>query len=144
MRIELTLKNYRCFPDSNPARIVIEDGIWTAFVGENNAGKSTLLRFFYEFRPFFSHFGDVASLRNLLKGRHSNVGFGDSVKDASEVYHNQNGRPMTLVIEVEPPDSGLSGEIPSLFPLTVEFHRTPAGQFQLSQASGGIPQSAET
>ena len=45
MRIELTLKNYRCFPDISPARIVIEDGKWTAFVGVNNSGKSSLLRF---------------------------------------------------------------------------------------------------
>jgi hypothetical protein len=51
MRIELVLKNYRCFPDSSPARLVIQDD-WVAFVGVNNPGKSALLRFFYEFRPF--------------------------------------------------------------------------------------------
>src|SRR2546427_9580004 len=39
MRIDLTLKNYRCFPDSHPARLAIRKGM-TACVGPNNSGKS--------------------------------------------------------------------------------------------------------
>ena len=52
MDIYLTLKNYRCFPESEPAHITISDG-WTAFVGVNNAGKSAILRMIYEFRDYF-------------------------------------------------------------------------------------------
>ena len=46
MRIESTLENYRCFEDTKPARIVLRDG-FTALLGTNNSGKSTLLEFFY-------------------------------------------------------------------------------------------------
>ena len=48
MDAELTLKNYRCFSDESPARFSLRRG-FTAFVGVNNSGKSSLLRFFYEF-----------------------------------------------------------------------------------------------
>lgn len=52
MEVLITIKNYRCFSDSNPARIKIRKG-FTAFIGVNNSGKSTLLKFFYEFRNIF-------------------------------------------------------------------------------------------
>jgi AAA15 family ATPase/GTPase len=45
MDIEITLKNYRCFSEANPARFRLRDG-FTAFIGLNNAGKSTVLKFF--------------------------------------------------------------------------------------------------
>jgi AAA15 family ATPase/GTPase len=41
MDIDITIKNYRCFADSQPARIQLKNG-FTALVGANNAGKSTL------------------------------------------------------------------------------------------------------
>jgi AAA15 family ATPase/GTPase len=44
MQIDLTVKNYRCFPDSEPLRIAIRPG-FTAFVGVNNSGKSSALKF---------------------------------------------------------------------------------------------------
>src|ERR1022692_2748496 len=52
MTTEITLKNYRCFPDIKPAQFEIRDGL-TAFIGVNNAGKSSLLKFFHEFRSLF-------------------------------------------------------------------------------------------
>jgi hypothetical protein len=36
MDVEITLKNYRCFPDSKPVRFVMREG-FTAFLGVNNA-----------------------------------------------------------------------------------------------------------
>lgn len=36
MQIDITLKNYRCFPDSKPARISLREG-FTALVGVNNS-----------------------------------------------------------------------------------------------------------
>src|SRR6266480_2574104 len=50
--IRLEIKNYRCFPKSRPARFRLRPGI-TSLIGPNNAGKSTLLKFFYEFRDMF-------------------------------------------------------------------------------------------
>lgn len=51
-RIDVELKNFRCFTETAPARFAIQPGV-TAVVGTNNSGKSTLLRMFYELRPLF-------------------------------------------------------------------------------------------
>src|SRR6266702_3463896 len=58
MEIELTIKNYRCFSDEKPARILIKPG-FTAFLGINNSGKSSLLKFFYEFRNLFQQLSET-------------------------------------------------------------------------------------
>jgi ABC-type cobalamin/Fe3+-siderophores transport system ATPase subunit len=50
--VELAVRNYRCFGDE-PARIRITDG-FTALVGVNNSGKSSLLRLPYEIRPLLN------------------------------------------------------------------------------------------
>jgi hypothetical protein len=89
MRVEITLKNYRCFPESSPATIVVDDD-WAAYVGVNNAGKSTLLRFFHEFRPFFGYAAHLAHWEGLARGGATGTGFGNSVRDATELFHNQN------------------------------------------------------
>ena len=52
MNIELTVKNYRCFSDEQPATFRVQPGL-TALVGKNNAGKSSILRFLYELRGLF-------------------------------------------------------------------------------------------
>ena len=52
MATEIVLKNYRCFPDTKPARFEIGKGL-TAFIGVNNVGKSSLIKFFHEFRSLF-------------------------------------------------------------------------------------------
>ncbi|HEY1187789.1 MAG TPA: AAA family ATPase, partial [Gemmata sp.] len=46
----ITFKNYRCFPNNTTIDL---SNFFTAFVGLNNAGKSSILRFAYEFRPTF-------------------------------------------------------------------------------------------
>ena len=51
MDIDITLKNYRCFEDSNPAKFTVGRS-FVGFVGPNNSGKSSILRFFFEFRLF--------------------------------------------------------------------------------------------
>lgn len=50
----LTLRNYRCFNWSCPAVLVFGDG-FTAYVGQNNSGKSAALRSVYELRHFLSN-----------------------------------------------------------------------------------------
>jgi len=102
MKIELTLKNFRCFPDSHPAKIIIEDG-WTAFLGVNNAGKSALLRFFFEFRAFFAELGNAGQWANIGRQNILQIAFGSSVRDPIEVFHNQNSRPLTIELQVTPP-----------------------------------------
>lgn len=57
--VTITLRNYRCFAEHHPATIQIYPGA-TAFVGVNNAGKSVILRFFYELRDLFESLGNSA------------------------------------------------------------------------------------
>ncbi len=50
--VDLTLRNYRCF-GPEPVTLPLRDG-FTALVGLNNGGKSTLLRALFELRPLFN------------------------------------------------------------------------------------------
>jgi len=67
MDAELTIKNYRCFPDSRHARIVVRD-VFTAILGVNNSGKSSLLKFFYEFRYLFGRLTDPSQYLAVQRG----------------------------------------------------------------------------
>src|SRR4051812_42750459 len=92
MRVAIELKNYRCFPDAAPARWTLGPG-FTALVGTNNSGKSSLLRFFHEFRSLFGALVTVdARLVSASRGEHQ--GWGDflSVADQNEVFCNGNRR----------------------------------------------------
>jgi energy-coupling factor transporter ATP-binding protein EcfA2 len=93
MHVDLTIKNYRCFPDHKPARFAINSG-FTAFVGPNNSGKSSLLRFFYELRSVFDAL--PPNRNGLGQGGAVNFGFGRSVKDPNEVFTDTNDREMVI------------------------------------------------
>jgi hypothetical protein len=101
MTVELTLKNYRCFPDEHPATFRIGDGI-TALIGPNHAGKSSLLRLFFDFRDLFSRLGP--QFWNFFTANQSFMYNG--LADQAEVFCNLNKRHLT--IEVKPaPSIGL-------------------------------------
>jgi hypothetical protein len=89
MSIEITLKNYRCFPLARPARFVLNTGA-TALLGRNNAGKSALLRFFYELRPTFSSLLDNGDFGILLKGGDVPIQ-AQGLTDLSSIFSNTNG-----------------------------------------------------
>jgi ABC-type Na+ transport system ATPase subunit NatA len=131
VRIELTLKNYRCFPDTSPARIVIEDGTWTAFLGVNNAGKSSLLRFFFEFRPFFQLLSQPGQWHHVASDGQG-VGFGGSVRDPKEVFHILNDRNLSIEIRVSTiaPYADKGGLFPSV--VRFEFKRSNPQQVALT------------
>lgn len=94
--MDITIKNYRCFPDTSPARISLRKG-FTAVLGSNNSGKSSLLKFFYEFRNLFSMLAtpNSGNFLDLLRG--STEGFNiQGIQDLPEVFSNLNTRDMTL------------------------------------------------
>jgi energy-coupling factor transporter ATP-binding protein EcfA2 len=95
MQTDLTLKNYRCFPDTNPARISVREGL-TAFVGPNNSGKSALLRFFYEFRQLFGMLAQPGAYRRLVAGESTAFPFPPSVVDPTEVFCNTTQRDLEM------------------------------------------------
>ncbi|MDZ7965799.1 MAG: AAA family ATPase [Nostoc sp. DedSLP03] len=95
MQVKITLKNYRCFSDSKPARIMIRKG-FTAFIGVNNSGKSSLLKFFYEFRSLFASLSNPSNLVNTLSGNSQDLNFPREVLYPQEVFCNTNDRPLTI------------------------------------------------
>src|SRR5271169_4676010 len=99
--ITLSIKNFRCFSDSDPVQLTLKSGV-TAFVGPNNAGKSSLLRMFFELRGLFASVANnPATVQTWLRGQ--NTGFGlAGVPDPLAILHDGNQRPMTLQIDCPP------------------------------------------
>jgi len=112
LEIELVIKNYRCF--QKPARITLREG-FSAFLGVNNSGKSSLLRFFYEFRELFNNL--PGSLVNLLRGARQ-LGPLRDVQDASGVFSNANQRDIELQFLFPKADTEHRAAIPTRLVLT--------------------------
>ncbi len=102
MDIELTIKNYRCFSDAKPARIIIKLG-YTAFIGINNSGKSSILKFFYEFRELLQRLSG-SEIVAALNGNARAFNFPQEIMDQEEVFCNLNNRNLTIQIQLIPTD----------------------------------------
>ncbi|MFN2454161.1 MAG: ATP-dependent endonuclease [Pyrinomonadaceae bacterium] len=103
MEIEITLKNYRCFPDTRPARILIRNG-FTSFVGVNNSGKSALLKFFYEFRGLFRTLAESPhELFEALQGNPRALNL-SGISDTQSIFCNNNNRNIDLQFRISTPD----------------------------------------
>lgn len=107
MKAEFTIKNYRCFSDQEPLRFTLEEG-FTAFVGPNNSGKSSILKFFFEFRELWRSLSSeggsyLASLReqvplNLI-----------GVLDRDEVFCDLSDGDLEIDLSFQPEESTPSG-----------------------------------
>ena len=94
--VKITLRNYRGFTSESPASFTLGDG-FTAFVGKNNAGKSTCLRAIFE-------------LRNLLGDVSKWVGIDQSYTqiqcptepDPTVLLNFDNNSPAFITVEIEP------------------------------------------
>src|SRR4051812_45481968 len=98
-RMDVTVKNYRCFPDELPVRISLGKG-FVALVGVNNAGKSSLLRFFYEFRNLFNQLSDPAMVLNGMRGLSQSFAIPPVITDIAELFHKGNDRSLEILIDV--------------------------------------------
>src|SRR2546422_130262 len=99
---QLTAKNYRCFPDSDPLRIEVRND-FTAFVGPNNSGKSTALRLFHELRQIINHIAHAPSLQQLVVGNTFGLSY-LRTEDPQEIFCTANERPIELQFDL--PDAG--------------------------------------
>ena len=79
--VAITIKNYRCFSDSRPARFTLKNGL-TSFIGVNNVGKSSLLKFFYEFRDLFR----IGFTNNTITTAGQTFLVPSEVKDPQEIF----------------------------------------------------------
>jgi predicted ATPase len=95
MHVQITVKNYRCFPDSRPLRFEVKNG-FIAFVGTNNSGKSSILKFFYEFRQLFHGLANPDSLAQVLNAGVISFQYPQSVKDPEEVFCDFNSRDLGI------------------------------------------------
>ena len=139
MQVEITIKNYRCFPDTNPLHIEIKEG-FTAFVGVNNSGKSSILRFFYEFRGLFQVIANPNQLFPLLRGSQDGFSLPHSVKDVRELFSDSNDR--DLSIEFRLPAASSPHPRPSAVSITVPRDRN---LFQtISFVAGGMQHKTES
>jgi len=98
----ITIKNYRGFSDQEPASFEIGAG-FTAFLGKNNAGKSSAKLVFYELRALLAVLaemtpGSTPGFFYLLQGGVLDVPY-TGVTDPEEVFNNENERPITIEIE---------------------------------------------
>lgn len=103
MKVDFTIKNYRAFEDTQPLRFTLEKG-FTAFLGPNNSGKSSILKFFYEFRNLWQCLSDWNNVRVALGKKTSGFNGFIGVFDQQEVFCNLNTR--DIEIELEPQFSG--------------------------------------
>lgn len=102
MKVEFTVKNYRCFDDSLPLRFILEDG-FTAFVGPNNSGKSSILKFFYEFRNLWNLISQpIGNVVNLARGFAEQISF-SGVIDQNEIFNDSNPRKLTIEVSFVQP-----------------------------------------
>lgn len=107
-RIKITLKNYRCFSDEEPARFEIGPG-FTAIVGPNNTGKSAAKLLFFELRHVFTFLGNPNVGAGVAHIFHQGWALGANVSgvtDVQEIFNNTNGRPLYIeleLIELKPP-----------------------------------------
>jgi len=99
MNLEITVKNYRCFNEVHPATLPLHRGT-TALIGTNNAGKSTLLRLFYELRPLFAHLAEDPAvwLRLLNESLPAPMPLG--LTDRSTLFHRHSSGDLVFSIRV--------------------------------------------
>jgi energy-coupling factor transporter ATP-binding protein EcfA2 len=95
---KLTVKNYRCFDDSNP--LIVEIGSdFTALVGPNNSGKSSFLKFFVEHRVLW---GALANgLEQFLRTPQATQASINAVSDPLEIFSNSNNRDIFIDLELQ-------------------------------------------
>jgi ABC-type dipeptide/oligopeptide/nickel transport system ATPase component len=109
--VKLVVKNYRCFSDQYPARLDLsKESI--ALVGENNTGKSALIRLPHELRPTFATLSApsniVWSLNNMRHPPLATLG----LEDPSNIYCLANSRSLAITIQVQLP-VGLGASAPN-------------------------------
>jgi len=103
MQVRITLRNYRCFTENAPAVFEIGKG-FTSFIGPNNAGKSTVLRFFYEMRNVLRRLiaaGEGTNIRDMFPD--SFVGLGGlpaPITDQTEIVNEYAKSPLQFTLEV--------------------------------------------
>lgn len=111
--MRLKISNYRCFHESEPLEFELSGG-FTSFIGVNNSGKSSILKFFYEFRNLFEHLKEEKFIKAAMEGMPRGFSYPGTVYDQVELFNNlskgdiqieitlddEDGTPLSLLINV--------------------------------------------
>src|SRR5271155_3919725 len=101
MDINLTIENYRCFPTGSPASLKLTKGS-SAFIGVNNSGKSSILKFFYEMRPAFASIATgTPTIGQLLSGGRLGVPLPPEISDPDEIFFNGNRDDIRIEVSLD-------------------------------------------
>ena len=99
MDIDITIKNYRSF--QQPVTIQMRKG-FTSFIGINNSGKSSLLKFFYEFRRLFNEIDTHSSkMQTASFGNMNTAPPLNGISDTSDIFCNENERDIEIDVELQ-------------------------------------------
>jgi hypothetical protein len=130
------LKNYRGFSDTDP--LVIDFGSqFTALVGPNNAGKSSVLLAIYELRNLWtSLLGDRWA--NAINSNQTVAGNYLGIQDPTEIFNNLNERAVTLEIRV-PKDESPDSNTLSMDRLQLRCERNNPFTWHVATYSGNRP-----
>jgi len=125
---KITIKNYRCFEDTSPLQIKFGSGGFKAFVGANNAGKSTVLKFFYEFRDLFRRLTEFNRFTQLLGAPDTKFAFdANGIEDHAELLSNFNARDLTIELELE----GKQRQQGDIFKVLVTIERADPASYRI-------------
>jgi hypothetical protein len=142
--IDLEVHNLRSFTET-PAHLKLS-GSFTALLGINNAGKSSLLRMFWELRPVFStlvnafqtHGGSDAM--NLLGG--ARLGPGSQLAPGERLFPTRTFGDLTLIFRFGPSPHGQDDDWwPSV--ATVTLHRDTSMSLKVEVPAGPFPPSQQ-
>ncbi|MBU1215214.1 MAG: ATP-binding protein [Gammaproteobacteria bacterium] len=114
-KTRITIKNYRCFDDKNPARIEIDNGI-ISFIGANNSGKSSLLKMFREFKEIWQTLSLPHSIAQFAASKSKSFST-QFINDPLEIFSDSNNRAISIEFEIETDQlDNLNLDPPHLFP----------------------------
>ena len=95
----MTIKNYRCFVADAPVVIEIREG-FTALVGPNNSGKSSMLKFFHELKHFWEKFRNTnQEILTVLKGGMIGINYNEVI-DPEELLCDASTGDLEFVLEI--------------------------------------------
>jgi len=80
----------------------------TALVGPNNSGKSSVLKFFFEFRNLLAQISSQGELTEILRG-HGRSFSPQGISDFAELFSQENARPIEIEIDLSPADGDNPG-----------------------------------
>ena len=124
MEINLVVKNYRCFTDEKPLRLHFGKG-FTAFVGVNNAGKSSILKMFHELRSIFHSLSSMQTeFFSVASGNSRSFENPPSVFEIEEMFTNLNERDISLEVRFSYEASESSNSVPEPNRAVIQLSRT--------------------